>query len=147
MYRSAHDPRQLELDLFFMPFGGYLDPENRWVKLARRVPWQQYERQYAEHFSKHTGPPAKPFRIALGALLIQKQLATSDRETVELIRENPYLQFFIGLGGFTTKAPFGASTMKQFRKRIPNDVLGEISAYVREAEQAEKQRETGSSDS
>lgn len=141
MYRSAHDPRQLELDLFFMPFGGYLDPENRWVKLARRVPWQEYERQYAEHFSKHTGTPAKPFRIALGALLIQSRLHVSDRETVELIKESPYLQFFIGLGGFTTQAPFGVTTMKQFRKRIPADMFKEILERITQAEGAEQERQ------
>jgi hypothetical protein len=34
--------------------------------------------------------------MALGALIIKEKLGISDRETVEQIRENPYLQYFIG---------------------------------------------------
>jgi hypothetical protein len=36
------------------------------------------------------GAPAKTFRIALVALIIKEKLGTSDRETVEQIKENPY---------------------------------------------------------
>jgi hypothetical protein len=35
-------------------------------------------------------------RLALGSLIIKEKLGTSDRETVEQIKENPYLQYFIG---------------------------------------------------
>jgi hypothetical protein len=42
------------------------------------------------------GAPAKTFRIALVALIIKEKLGTSDRETVEQIKENPYLQYFLG---------------------------------------------------
>jgi hypothetical protein len=34
--------------------------------------------------------------MALGALIIQEKLGTSDKETVEQIKENPYLQYFLG---------------------------------------------------
>lgn len=34
--------------------------------------------------------------MAFGALFIKERLGTSDRETVEQIKENPYLQYFIG---------------------------------------------------
>jgi len=42
------------------------------------------------------GLRAKSFRMALGALIIKEKLGISDRPTVEEIRENPYLQYFIG---------------------------------------------------
>lgn len=67
------------------------------MKLAELIPWKAFESVYAEQFSEETGSPAKPFRMALGALLIKKRLGTSDRETIEQIRENPYLQYFLGL--------------------------------------------------
>lgn len=44
--------------------------------------------------------PAKPLRMALGSLLIQKQYHFSDEELVEQIRENPYYQYFIGMPGY-----------------------------------------------
>jgi hypothetical protein len=42
------------------------------------------------------GLRAKSFRMALGALIIKEKLGISDRPRVEQIRENPYLQYFIG---------------------------------------------------
>ncbi len=44
--------------------------------------------------------PAKPLRMALGSLLIQKQYHYPDEELVEQIRENPYYQYFIGMPGY-----------------------------------------------
>jgi hypothetical protein len=39
--------------------------------------------------------------MALGALIIKARLGTSDEETVEQIRENPYLQHFLGLSEYS----------------------------------------------
>jgi Transposase domain (DUF772) len=64
------------------------------------------------------GAPAKPFRMALGALIIKERLGTSDEETVEQIRENPYLQYFLGLSAYSEQAPFESSMMVHFRKRL-----------------------------
>jgi len=49
--------------------------------------------------------------MALGALIIKERLGTSDRETVEQIKENPYLQYFIGMKSYSSEAPFDASMM------------------------------------
>ena len=55
------------------------------------------------------GVPAKSFRMALGALIIKEKLGISDRETVEQIRENPYLQYFIGQLTYSNELPFDPS--------------------------------------
>ena len=113
-------PEQLQQELkdFYLPFGGSLDEQNRWVKLAAIIPWDEIEKRYARQFSKDLGAPAKRSRMALGALIIKQRLRISDEETVEQIRETPYLQFFLGLSGFTTEIPFDASMMVYFRKRL-----------------------------
>ena len=67
----------------------------------------------------------KPLRMALGSLLIQKQLGFSDRELVEEIMENPYFQYFIGLPGYQTEAPFVPSILVEIRKRLTDDVLSD----------------------
>ncbi|MBA2133793.1 IS5/IS1182 family transposase, partial [Hydrogenispora sp. UU3] len=57
--------RQLPLENFYLPFGGQLDPENRWVKLSKLIPWDVIEDKYAALFAKNnTGAPAKPVRMA-----------------------------------------------------------------------------------
>lgn len=104
-------PGQLSFEDFYLPFGGKLSSENRWVKLAQLIPWQAFEAEYAALMSEGMGAPAKSFRMALGALLIKERLGTSDAETVEQIRENPYLQYFLGLSVYIDIAPFEASML------------------------------------
>ncbi len=94
--------------------------------MANLIPWSEFEAEYASLFSEEMGAPAKTFRIALGALIIQERLGISDRKTVEQIRENPYLQYFIGLTKYQIEAPFDASMMVYFRKRIKLNLLNKI---------------------
>lgn len=107
-----------------------LDEDNRWVKLAELIPWSEWETEYASQFSKKMGAPAKPFRMALGALIIKEYLGTSDRETVERIKESPYLQYFLGLPGFISQAPFEASMFVYFRKRLNHELVGRINDRI-----------------
>ena len=80
MYRPV-PPSQLSSEDFYLPFVGKLSGENRWVKLAELVPWEAFEEEYARQFSQTMGAPAKPFRMALGALIIKERLGTRDEET------------------------------------------------------------------
>ena len=74
--------------------------------------------------------PAKPLRMTLGSLLIQKQLGFSKREPVEEITENPYFWYCIGLPGYQTEPPFVPSFLVEFRKRLTEDLLGEINEMI-----------------
>ena len=106
-----------------------MNPENRWVKKAETIPWDVIEEKYAKLFPSQTGMPAKPLRMALGSLLIQKQLGFSDREPALEITENPYFQYFIGLPGYQTEPPFVPSLLVEFRKHLTDDILGEINDH------------------
>jgi hypothetical protein len=85
---------------------------------------------YRESLCGDFGAPALLSRVALGALLIKERLGLTDRETVEAIRENPYLQFFIGKDEFDKKPPFDASLMVGFRKRFGEEGLSRIGKAV-----------------
>ena len=122
MYVFQHTG-QLSIEEFYTPFGGNLDPNNRWVLLRNLIPWTPLESRYAPQFTANTGAPAKPFQMAFGALYIQQRLGVTDRETVELITESPYLQFFVGLSGYQAEPPFDPSMMVHFRKRIGPDLI------------------------
>jgi IS5 family transposase len=96
-----------------------LRTDNRWVKLAKFIPWHDFEVAYAKKLSgSGLGPPAKSVRIALGALIIKEKLGTSDEETVEQIRENPYLQYFLGFTDYCDDEPFHPTMFVHFRKRF-----------------------------
>jgi len=115
---------------FYLPFSGKLSGENRWIILAEHIPWQRIEQQYSERFSKDEGCPAKAARIGFGALIIKERLGTTDRETVEQIRENPYLQYFLGFSEYSNKVPFHHSMMTYFRKRFSKEILAEINDMI-----------------
>ena len=136
MYRQD-DPNQMAFEDFYLPFGGKLRSDNRWVVLSKQIPWDEVERDYAMLFSgRDTGPAAKSARLALGALIIKERLSTTDRETVEQIRENPYLQYFLGFPEYKDEEPFHASLMMHFRKRFDKETLAKINeSIVRAARQ------------
>lgn len=111
--------------------GAKLNPENRWVKMAALIPWDLLDEKYNEQFkNKKVGNIAKAARMALGSHIIKEKFVISDEETVEHIKESPYLQWFIGLPEFTDKAPFDASTMTWFRKRLTPEMLAEVNSYI-----------------
>jgi len=127
MYRKD-DANQLQFEDFYLPFGGKLRSDNRWVILSKQIPWQQVEQEYSMNFSQNdTGNPAKSARIALGSLIIKERLGTTDRETVLQIAENPYLQYFLGFSEYKDEYPFDHSLVTHFRKRFDKDVLVKIS--------------------
>jgi len=115
-----------------VPFGGTLDPDNRWVVYSSLMPWEELEDTYAPQFDPTTGAPAKPMRLAFGALFIKQRLGLSDEETVEQIRENAYLQYFLGFAGYSSKAPFDPSMMVHFRKRFSQEELNRINELIAE---------------
>ena len=129
MYKPIDKLQHSFLD-FNQPMGLKMNPQNRWIKMADLIPWDEFEAKYAEQFPSGKGNVAKPLRMALGALIIQTKFQYSDRELVEQITENPYLQYFIGLPGYQEEAPFDASTLVLFRKRISAEMLMEANEYL-----------------
>lgn len=129
MYKKNHN-KQLAFSNFNQPLGLQLNPENRWIKKAETIPWNLIEERYAELFPSNRGVPAKPLRMALGSLIIQKQIGCSDRELVEQLTENPYFQYFIGLPGYQMEPPFVPSLLVEFRKRLTEEILGAINDMI-----------------
>ena len=55
MYRRPTG--QMVIEDFVLPFEGKLNGNNRWVKLAKIIPWEQIEKDYANLF------PSIPARL------------------------------------------------------------------------------------
>ena len=79
--------------------------------------------------------------MALGALIIKEKLGISDRETVEQIKENPYLQYFIGLESYKNQAPFDASMLVHFRERIGANLINQINSNMVKTQGKQKEDE------
>ena len=115
---------------FYLPFGGRLRADNRWVQMSRVIPWAEIEPRYAHSFSKKKGRRAKTIRVALGALIIKEKLNLTDEETILQIQENPYLQYFLGFESYQEDPIFEASLMVYFRKRLGPEIIGELNELI-----------------
>ena len=124
-------PAQLTLEGFETPFDRSLNPKNRWVVLARLIPWDEICNIYLKHtgISPTGRPPISP-RIVLGSLIIKHLCNLDDRETVDQISENIYMQYFLGYSSFSDQAPFDSSLMTDFRKRLGMDQVNAINERI-----------------
>ena len=109
---------QLTLSGFSHPFDQELSPENRWVKLAEIIPWDALASVYLKQLSTNSGRESVDARMVIGAIIVKHKLHISDRETVAMISENIYLQYFCGLTSFQTKAAFHPTVFVDIRKRM-----------------------------
>ena len=96
--------KQLTIDAFRSSLDG-LDKSNRWVWLGDHLPWEVYEKQYGQKLNNQNAG-AKPARMVIAAMIIKHTTRLSDVDTVEMIRENPYMQFFCGLEESTDQQVF-----------------------------------------
>jgi hypothetical protein len=95
-------PKQLTLSGFENPFDQELSTTNRWVVLAHLIPWDEICNLYLKYVPNGTtGRPALNPRIVLGSLIIKHMCNLDDRETVNQISENIYMQYFIGYTSFS----------------------------------------------
>ena len=124
-------PAQLTLEGFETPFVQQLDPKNRWVVLAQLIPWDEVCNMYLKHVGmSDTGrPPISP-RVVLGSLIIKHLCNLDDREAVDQMRENMYMQYFLGYTSFTTEAPFDPSLFVEFRRNLGMDNLNAINERI-----------------
>jgi len=54
----------------------------------------------------------------------------SDERTIQMIRENPYMQYFLGLSGFTKKEVFNPSLFVYIRKRLGVDAFDQMTQSI-----------------
>jgi len=140
MYESKCS--QMGIKEYFLTYQIKLDPNNRWVKFAECIPWHKYEDEYKKNFKiSTTGERAYNFRIALGALIIKYKYDYSDAELVEQIKENKYLQYFLGIQLKEGEEPFSKSLMSFFRKRIDSGLVNKINEDIF-LEHIKKERES-----
>jgi hypothetical protein len=124
-------PGQGILPLFDMPFSGNLSPDNRWVILASQIPWDALVSIYLRQM-RNTGTGASGInpRVALGALIIKHICDLSDRETIQQISENVYMQYFIGYSGFSSASAFDPSLFVELRTRLGMDQINAINERI-----------------
>ena len=122
---------QLIIEGFESPFDQKLRSDNRWVVLANLIPWDEIVSIYLKQVPPaSTGRPSLSPRIVIGSLIIKHLCNLDDRETVDQISENMYMQYFLGFTSFSNEPPFDPSLFVEFRKRIGMDQVNAINEKI-----------------
>jgi hypothetical protein len=130
--------KQLTIAEFDWPFETVLDKHNRWVKLSECMPWDDLAESYYQGMRADRGRPLKDARLVIGAVIIKHKQCLSDVEAVLQIQENPYLQYFVGLPGYQSEAPFAPSLLVEVRKRMGEAVFEGFHRAIIEAHESKK---------
>lgn len=124
-------PNQLTLAGFETPFERLLNPTNRWVILAHLIPWDEISSLYLKEVKvSNTGRPPLSPRVVIGSMIIKHLCNLDDREAVDQISENIYMQYFLGYSSFTNESPFDASLFVDFRKRLGMENVNAINERI-----------------
>ncbi len=127
-YTPQH--KQLTLDLVRSSLDN-LDKSNRWVQMGDLLPWADIEKEYNSRLdNKEKGAGNKPARMVVGAMMVKHKLGLSDQETIDIIRENPYMQYLCGLSEFTDKPIFDSSLFVTIRKRISEEEINAMTTKL-----------------
>jgi IS5 family transposase len=131
--------KQISIEEFKTPFYYGLDKNNRWARLAQQIPWDEFAHIYAKALCEDFGRPALDARVVIGAMIIKYKKSLSDEETIEEIRENPYLQYFIGYEEFSHKPPFDPSLFVTLRERLGLDAFEALNqAFISSVQKLEE---------
>ena len=103
---------------FNQPMGLRMNPDNRLMKVADSIPWDELESNYVGFFPSGTGNVAKLLRMELGVFIIQTKFQYSDMKLMEQVAENPYLQCFIGCHGSQEDVHSDVGVLVLFRRHI-----------------------------
>ena len=131
--------KQLTIEEFRTPFEMKLQKDNRWIELADKLPWDELAKIYHRSLCTYMGAPAKDARLVIGALIIKHILSLDDRETIETIRENMYIQYFLGLCEYTYKDVFDRSLLTTLRYRMGEDKFDAMTCELIKLVDANKQ--------
>ncbi len=123
------NPNQITLEAFKTPFEIKMNPKNRWIQLSHLILWGELTNIYAKSMSDF-GRPGINSRIVIGSIIIKTILGLSDEETLDQIRENMYMQYFLGYAEYKDDYPFDASLFVYIRDRIGKELMDEMNTVI-----------------
>jgi len=94
------------------------------------MPWDALTKIYYRSMSSNTGAPAIDARIVIGAMIIKHKMKLDDRETIEAIRENIYMQYFLGLREYKYEDVFDRTLFTTLCYRLGADKFDAITRQI-----------------
>ncbi len=112
--------------LFRSRLSEQLNPAHELLKLAKAIPWEQLEQEFAPLYSDGPGHPPVPIRLASGLMILQHMYKLSDEAVVVAWVENPYWQAFCGYDFLQWEFPIHPTSLTRWRQRIGTNGVEKI---------------------
>lgn len=97
----------LAIDNFSSQLGNKLDQNNRWIVLSRKMHWEILIKlsknalsAYKDQISSDPSHSEQNIKFIIGVLIIKQLEGLSDEKALDFIKENPYVQYFLGFNEF-----------------------------------------------
>ena len=98
-----------------------LDLQDPLLQLSAVIPWSDFDKAFAKHYTQGLSAPNKPIRLMVGLLILKQLEDLSDKQVVVQWKRNPYYQAFCGLNEFQQVLPCHSTELVKFRQRIGKD--------------------------
>ncbi len=115
-----------------------MSKENRWVKLSEVIPWDHLSVYYMKTMSSATGRLGVSPQTVIGAILIKHKLKLSNVETIETIKENPFMQFILGLSEFQEEPLSDSSLFVTIRRWMSAELFDQFNQEIIKCAEARK---------
>lgn len=117
--------KQLQQSFLYQGLSEQLNPDHPLYKLANVIPWDYFEKEFADKYINF-GRPGKPIRLMVSLLLLKQMYNQSDESAVASWMENPYWQYFSGEEQFQWSFPCDPTELVKFRNRIGSEGVEKI---------------------
>lgn len=114
------------------------DLTNELVILRQVIPWQKIISQLTTFYDSKGGRLGKSLRVMVALLILSRLRSLSDREVIDQVKENRYMQYFCNVGDDKLATFVESSVLSRFRKR-----LGKKGIAIIETEVFELLRQSG----
>ena len=112
--------------LFKQKLSEFINMNHELVKLADKIDWQVFEKEFGRVYIAGKGRPALPTRLMVGLQFLKSTYNLSDEETVSMLMQNVYWQYFCGFVYFENKLPLDPSSMTRWRKRVKSQGMEKL---------------------
>jgi len=106
------------------------DLTNELVILRQIIPWQTIINQLTQFYKSNSGRIGKSLRVMVALIILSRLRSLSDREVVEQVKENRYMQYFCNVSDEELASFVNPSVLCRFRQRLGEKGIAIIESNV-----------------
>ena len=121
-FEEAHPPGWIKEHI--------IDAMNELVLVRQVIPWQRIIERLISFYDPHRGRWGASLRILVALLIVAKLRQLSDREVIQLVKENRYGQYFCNVPDAGLLSFLDSSTLSKFRTRLGEKGIASLNSTL-----------------